>query len=294
MKVFLTGSTGFIGSALIPELVGAGHTVLGLSRSTEDDNKLQAAGIVSHRGSLEDLDSLRDGAGQCDGVIHCAYNQDISKLEENSRKESQAIAALAEALKGSSRPLLITSVAAMGAPAPGQIAREDFYTPETPNPRKSTEIAGQAAAEIGINVSVVRLPQVHSPAKLGFVGQLLRIAREKGVSAYVGEGHNAWAAVHLSDAARLYRLALEAAQPGARYHAVGEEGIPVRQFAEVIGAGLNLPLKSLSPDEAKAHFGWLAMFAGMDMRASSVLTQSQLHWQPNGPGMIADLQLVAR
>ncbi len=172
--------------------------------------------------------------------------------------------------------------------------QRSFYTPETPIPRKATVLAGQATAESGINVSVVRLPQVHSPAKLGFVGQLLRIAREKGISAYVGEGHNAWAAVHLSDAARLYRLVIEAGQPGTRYHAVGEEGIPVRQFAEVIGAGLNLPLRSLSPDEAKVHFGWLAMFAGMDMRASSALTRSVLRWQPNGPGMIADLQLVAR
>ncbi len=290
MKVFLTGATGFIGSAIIPELINAGHQVLGLTRSDAGANALTAAGVEVHRGSLDDLGSLRSGASQADGVIHCAYNNDLSKLEKTSRAESQAIEALGAGLLGSDRPLVISSVAAMGAAAPGQLAVEEYYNPNTPNPRKATEIAGAAAAQRGVNVSVVRLSQVHSTVKMGFASQLLRVAREKGVSAYVGDGTSRWAAVHVLDTAHLYRLVLEKGGPGVRYNAVAEEGIAVREIVEVIGAGLKVPVVSLSPEEAKSHFGWLAMFVGMDMSASSLRTQQQMSWQPTGPRLIHDLE----
>jgi nucleoside-diphosphate-sugar epimerase len=290
MKVFLTGATGFIGSAIIPELINAGHQVLGLARSDAGANALTAAGAQVHRGSLDDLDSLRSAASQADGVIHCAYNNDLSNIEKTSRVESQAIEALGDGLRGSDRPLIISSVAAMGAAARGQLATEDYYNPNTPNPRKATENAGTAAAEDGVNVSVVRLSQIHSTVKMGFVSQLLRVAREKGVSAYISDGSSRWAAVHVLDTAHLYRLVLEKGGPGARYNAVAEEGIAVREIAEVIGAGLKVPVVSLSREEAKSHLGWLAMFVGMDMSASSLQTQQQLSWQPRGPGLIHDLE----
>lgn len=289
MKVFLTGASGFIGSAIIPELINAGHQVLGLARSDASTNALISAGVQVHRGNLEDLDSLRNGASQSDGVIHCAHNNELSNIEETSRVESQAIEALSAGLLGTDRPLIITSVAAMGTAAPGQIATEDHYNPNTQNPRKATENAGATAADRGVNVSVVRLPQVHNTVKQGFVSSLIRVAREKGVSAYIGDGANRWPAAHVLDVAHLYRLVLEKDEPGARYNAVAEQGIAVRQIAEVIGAGLKLAVVSLSPEEATSHFGWLAMFAGMDMPASGSLTQRRVNWQPTGPGLIRDL-----
>lgn len=290
MKVFLTGATGFVGSALVFELIHAGHKVIGLTRSDAGAKTLSAAGAQVHRGSLEDLNSLLQGASQSDGVIHCAYNNDLSNPEENDRNEAEAIEALASGLEGSRRPLIITSVAGMGAAAPGQLATEDFYDPNTPNPRKATEKAGAAAADRGVNVAVVRLAQVHNTVKQGFVSATTKVAREKGISAYIGDGTNRWPAVHVLDAARLYRLALQKHEPGARYHAVDEEGIPLRQIAEVIGAGLNVPVVSLSREEAKSHFGWLVMFVGMDMPASSSRTQQSVRWHPSGPGMIHDLE----
>lgn len=274
MKVFLTGATGFIGSAIIPELINAGHEVLGLTRSDAGANALTAAGAKVHRGGVDDLDSLRNGASQADGVVHCAYNNDLSNMERTSQTESQAIEALSTGLLGSDRPLIISSVAAMGAAAPGQLAVESYYNPNTPNPRKATEIAGEAAAQRGVHVSIVRLPQVHSTVKMGFASQLLRVAREKGVSAYIGNGASRWAAVHVIDTAHLYRLVLEKGVPRARYNAVAEEGIAIRDIAGVIGAGLKVPVVSLSPEEAKTHFGWLAMFVGMDMSASSLQTNN--------------------
>jgi nucleoside-diphosphate-sugar epimerase len=290
MKVFLTGATGFIGSAIIPALINAGHHVLGLTRSDAGANSLIAAGAQVHRGDLEDLDSLRSGASQSDGVIHCAYDHDFSKHEENSRKEARAIEALGAELVGSDRPLIITSVAGMGAAAPGQLATEDYHNPNTPHPRKATENAGAAAAERGVNVSVVRLPQVHNTVKQGLVSYLIRVAREESLSAYIGDGVNRWAAAHVLDVAFLYRLVLEKHEPGARYNAVAEEGIPLRQIAEVIGTGLKVPVVGLSPEDAKSHFGWLAMFAAMDMPASSLRTQQRVNWHPAGPGLIPDLE----
>lgn len=290
MKVFLTGATGFIGSAIIRELIDAGHQVLGLTRSDAGAKALAGTGAQVHRGSLDDLDSLRSAASQADGVIHCAYNNDLSNIEETSRQESRAIQALGAGLLGSDRPLIVTSVAAMGAAAPGQLAMEQYYNPNTPNPRKATEIAGAAAADRGVNVSVVRLPQVHNTVKVGFGSQLLRVAREKNVSAYIDDGATRWAAAHLLDVAHLYRLVLEKYGPGTRYNAVAEEGIAVREIAEAIGTGLKLPVVSFSPEKGKSHFGWLAMFVGMDMSASSLRTQQQLSWQPTGPGLIHDLE----
>lgn len=260
MRVFLTGATGFIGSAIIPELINAGHQVLGLTRSDAGANSLIAAGAEAHRGSLEDMESLRSGAAQSDGVIHCAFDhsafgQDFSKFIEVCEKDKRAIEALGGALKGSDRPLVITSGTGAGSAAPGQLATEDHFDLNHPNPRKGSEEAAAAMSAAGVNVSVVRLPQVHDPVKQGLVTYSIVVARAKGVSAYLGDGLNRWPAAHVLDVARLYKLALEKGQAGARYHAVGEEGITAREIAEAIGRGLKVPVVSLSSEEAAGHFG---------------------------------------
>lgn len=290
MRVFVTGATGFIGSAIVAELLRAGHQVLGLARSDSGAQALAAAGAEAHRGNLEDLDSLRRGAARSDGVIHCAFDHDFSNFVANCEKDSRAIAALGSALAGSSRPLVITSGTGMGSAGHGQPATEDVFNIEHPNARKASELAASAAAADGVNVSVVRLPQVHDTAKQGLVTYAIAMAREKGVSAYVGDGLNRFAAAHVLDVARLYRLALERSEPGARYHAVAEEGVSFRDIAEVIGRGLNVPLAALPPEEAAAHFGWLGMFAGLDMAASSAQTRTRLDWAPARPGLIEDLE----
>jgi nucleoside-diphosphate-sugar epimerase len=293
MRVFLTGATGFIGSQIVPELLKAGHKVLGLTRSDAGAKSLVAAGAEAHRGDIEDLDSLRSGAAQSDGVIHTAFNHDFSKFVENCENDKRAIEAMGEALLGSDRPLIITSGTGMGNVVPGQLASEDAFNPNSPNPRRASEIAGIAIAERGVNVSVVRLPQVHDPEKQGLITVLVQIAREKKVSAYLGDGLNRWPAAHVLDVARLYRLALEKRQKGSRYNAVAEEGVPVREVAAVIGRRLKVPVVSLSKEQAAAHFGWLAMFADYDMPASSALTRERLGWQPTGPGLIADLEQLS-
>jgi nucleoside-diphosphate-sugar epimerase len=295
MRVFLTGATGFIGSAIVAELINAGHQVLGLSRSDAGARSLIAAGAEVHRGNLEDPETLRAGAAQSDGVIHCAFDHsafggDFSKFVEVCEKDKRAIEALGDALRGSARPLVITSGTGMGNAAPGQPATEDHFDPNHPNPRKASEVAGASVAEHGVNVSVVRLPQVHDTVKQGLITYVVQVAREKGASAYIGEGLNRWPAAHVRDVARLYRLALEKHQAGARYHAVAEEGISMREIAEVVGRRLNTPVVSISQEQAPAHFGWLAMFAGYDMPASSAITQQRLGWHPTGPGLIADLE----
>jgi nucleoside-diphosphate-sugar epimerase len=292
MRVFLTGATGFIGSAIVPELLKAGHQVLGLTRSDAGAQALAAAGAQAHRGSLEDPDSLRAGAAQADGVIHCAFDHDFSNFAANCQKDSRAIEAVGSALAGSDRPLVITSGTGMGAPGDGRPATEDVFNLDHPNPRSASEIAGAAALAAGVNVSVVRLPQVHDPVRQGLVTYMVAIAREKGVSAYVGDGLNRWPAAPVLDVARLYRLALERAQAGARYHAVAEEGVTARQIAEVVGAGLKVPAVSLAPEEAAGHFGWMAMFASLDMPASSAWTRETLGWSPTGPTLIADLKAM--
>jgi nucleoside-diphosphate-sugar epimerase len=290
MRIFVTGATGFIGSTIVPELINAGHQVLGLTRSDAGTQALIAAGAEVHRGNLEDLDSLRAGAAKSDGVIHCAFDHDFSNFVAVCEKDRRAIEALGDALAGSERPLVITSGTGMGNATPGKPATEDHFDPNHPNPRRSSEVAGASVAARGVNVSVVRLPQVHDTVKQGLVTYAVAVAREKGVSAYVGDGLNRWPAAHVLDTARLYRLALEKAEAGARYNAVAEEGIPVREIAEVVGHGLKVPVVALSPEEAAGHFGWLAPFAGWDMPASSAQTQERLGWRPTGPGLIADLE----
>jgi nucleoside-diphosphate-sugar epimerase len=289
MRIFLTGATGFIGSALVPELIQAGHQVVGMARSDAGAHALIGAGAEVHRGSLEDPESLRSGAAKADGVIHMAFDHDFSKFVEICEKDRRAIAALGSALAGSDRPLIITSGTGVGSGQHGELATEDVFNTSHPNPRIGSELAGNALLEAGINVSVVRLPQVHNPFKQGLITPLIDIARKKGVLAYVGEGRNRWPAGHLSDVVRLYRLAVEAREPGARYHAVGEEGISSREIVEALGRGLNLPVVSIAPEEAAAHFGWMAMFVGLDMPASSARTQARLGWHPTGPTLIADL-----
>ncbi len=299
MRVFLTGATGFIGSAIVPELIQAGHRVLGLTRSDAGAQALIAAGAEVHRGNLEDLETLRSGAAQSDAVIHCAFDHsafgnDFSKFGEVCEKDRHAIETLGDALRGSDRPLVITSGTGMGNAVPGQPATEDRFDPNHPNPRKASEVAGASVAERGVNVSVVRLPQVHDTVKQGLITYAVQVAREKGASAYIGEGLNRWPAAHVLDVAHLYRLAIEKQkakhEAGSRYNAVAEEGVSMREIAEVIGRGLQVPVVSLSQDEAQAHFGWLAMFAGSDMPASSAQTRQRLGWRPTGPGLIADLE----
>lgn len=290
MRVFVTGATGFIGSAIVRELISAGHQVLGLTRSDAGAQSLKAAGAEVHRGDLEDLESLRTGAAGSDGVIHTAFDHNFANFVANCEKDRRAIEALGTMLLGSNRPLIITSGVGMGSAAPGQPATEDHFNPHHPNPRVASELAGASLSARGVNVSVVRLPQVHNTVKQGLITYLIALAREKGVSAYQGDGLNRWSAVHLLDAARLYRLALEKQMAGARYHAVAEEGVPVREIAEVIGKSLKVPVVAKSPEDAATHFGWLAMFAGLDLTASSAWTQEQLGWHPTGPGLISDLE----
>jgi nucleoside-diphosphate-sugar epimerase len=291
MRVFVTGATGFIGSLVVKELLGAGHQVLGLARSEAGAKSLSAAGAQVHRGDLEDLEGLRSGAAASDGVIHTAFIHDFSKFKENCEIDRRAIEALGSALAGSDRLLIVSS--GIGPWTPGGLTTEDVDPPaHSPMPRVSEQSA-MALIPQGVKAAVMRLPQVHDTVKQGLVTYLIAVAREKGISAYVGEGLNRWPAAHVVDTARLYRLAFEQQVAGAKYHAVAEEGVPLRDIAEVIGRGLKIPVVSMSPEEAAAHFGWLGLFAGLDLSASSAKTQKLLGWHPTGPGLIADLERMS-
>lgn len=289
MRIFVTGATGFIGSAVIPELLAAGHQVIGLTRSPEGAAKLQAKGVEVHQGTLEDPQTLTRGAEKADAVIHLAFDHDFSDFPANCRKDAAAIAALGTPLIGSERPLLITSAVGMGTPAPGEIAREDVLNLEQRNPRTASERAGQDLLERGVNVMAIRLSQIHDTRRQGLVSYLIDIARARGEAVYVGQGDTCWSACHIGDTARLYRLAAERAKRGERYNAVAEEGISMRGIAEAIGKSLNLPVRSITPEQAAEQLGAMAHFAVLDMAASSAWTQAELAWTPSGPSLLEDL-----
>jgi nucleoside-diphosphate-sugar epimerase len=291
MRVFVTGATGNIGSKVVKDLIAAGHQVIGLYRSEEKVAALAAAGAEPYRGSIADPDSLKEGAARSDGVIHLAFNHDFSHFVQNCEDDRRVIAALGLVLAGSDRPLIITSGTPIANTVPGEPAREDNpIVGSDVHPRAASEEAAAAVAADGVNVSVVRLPQVHDPVTQGLITPAIEMYRAKGVCAYVGDGLNRWPAAHVLDVARLYKLAIEKGEPNAKYHAVAEEGVPMRAIAEAIGRRLNLPVKSIAPEEAPDIFGWLTMFAGLDMPASSEQTRKKLGWQPTGPGLIADLE----
>lgn len=294
MRIFLTGATGFIGSHIVPELIWEGHQVLGLTRSKAGAETLNAAGAEVHHGDIEDLESLRRGAAQCDAVIHTAFDHNFANFAANCQKDGRVIEALGSALEGSDRPLVITSATAMGAAVAGEPSSEDHFNPDHPNPRVASELAGHEQLQRGINVSVMRLSQIHDTRKQGLVSELIPLALKSGVSAYIGEGKNLWSAAHIDDTAHLYRLAVEKAEPGARYHATAEQGIAFHAIAEVIGTTLNVPVVSLKGQEAAEHFGWLTAFVAKDMSASNALTRERLNWNPLGRGLLEDLAQLER
>jgi nucleoside-diphosphate-sugar epimerase len=288
MRIFVTGATGFIGSAVVKELIDAQHSVIGYARSDAGAKSLIAVGAEVLRGDLEDLDALRSGAASSDGVIHTAFIHDFSKFKENCEIDTRAIETLGSALEGSDRPLLVTSGLALLAS--GRLAtEEDPPVPTSASYPRASEVSAMSLLARRVRASVVRLPQVHDRVKQGLVSYLINIARQKGASAYVGDGSNRWAAVHVLDAARLYRLALEKGTAGAKYHAVAEEGVPVKEIAEAIGRGLKLPTVSVSAERVGEQFGVLGSFAGLDLVASSALTQKRLDWRPTQVGLMDDL-----
>jgi nucleoside-diphosphate-sugar epimerase len=288
MRIFVTGATGFIGTELVKELMAAGNEVRGLTRSEAGAQQLEAVGAGVHRGTLQDLDSLRSGAAGMDAVVNLAFNHDdMSKFAENGRDEREAIEALGSVLEPG-QLLVVTSGTGLASGVPGHL-RLESDPPQSGFPRQPEDVA-RAVAERGVRVAIVRLPQVHDTRKQGLVPFLTEAARQKGVSAYVGDGANRWAAAPLADVSRLYRLVVEQTGRGVTvHHAVQEEGVALRDIAETLGKGLELPVASLDQEKAAEHFGWLAHFAGLDMPASSEWTRKTLGWEPTGPGLIEDL-----
>jgi len=287
MRVFVTGAAGFVGSAVVQELLGAGHTVLGLARSDANVETLQKLRAEVLRGSLEDLDSLRQGAATTDGTIHCAFIHDFANFAESGRIDKLAIEAMGEVLAGSNKPFIVTS--GVAGLTPGRAATEDDVAPAGDLPRVS-EQTGLSFAPRGVRAMAVRLPQVHgAPGKCGLLSYLAESARRNGVAAYVGDGTNRWAGAHVLDVAPVYRLALEKGKAGARYHAVSEEGVPMIEMMRAVGKQLRLPVKSISSDDAAGQFGPMARFAASDLQGSSTKTQAELGWKPTHIGLIEDI-----
>ena len=286
MRVFVTGATGFIGSRIVPELIGAGHQVLGLSRGEAGAQFLAKAGAQVQRGDLEDLESLRSGAAASDAVLHVAFRHDWTKFADSCALDKRAIEAMGAVLQGSSRPFIVSSGVGVAA---GRAATENDPPLSSPSIPRVSEVTALALLEHGVHASVMRLPQIHDTVKQGLITPLIAIARAKGVSAYVGDGHNRWPAAHVTDVARLYRLALEKFAAGARYHAVAEEGVPLKEIATAIGRGLNVPVISIPPEQAQEHFGFLGFFAGRDAQVSSAQTRAKFGWDPTGPDLLTDL-----
>jgi len=288
MRVFVTGAAGFIGTETTRELIANGHQVVGLARSEANVGTLKQLGAEVHRGSLQDLDSLKSGARDSDGVIHLAFIHDFSKFAENGAIDKTAIEAMGDVLAGTNKPFIVTS--GTGLVAPGVLITEEMRRDASPHVPRVSEQAGLAYASRGVRAMTIRLPQVHgADGKAGLITYLLELARQKGAAAYVGEGTERWAAAHRQDVSRLYRLALEKGTTDGIYHAVGEEGVPMRQIIEVIGRALKVPIVSIRKEEAGDYYGPLARFAGLDMPASSALTRQRLGWTPTGIGLIADI-----
>jgi nucleoside-diphosphate-sugar epimerase len=286
MRVFVTGAAGFIGTATTRELLAHGHEVIGLARNDANVETIEKLGAKVHRGSLEDVESLKRAAKDADGVIHLAFIHDFSKFAENGQIDARAVAAMGSVMEGTGKPLVVTS--GVGMLSPGRMATEDMQ--HQPGMPRMSESAAFAFSDRGVRTMAVRLPQVHGgEGKAGFVGYLFNVARDKDVSAYVGDGSNRWSAAHRRDVARLYRLVLEKGTAGKAYHAVADEAVPVRDLAELFARILNVETKSLTPNEAGAHFGFMAMFAGLDMPASSARTQAELGWKPTEIGVIEDI-----
>jgi len=292
MRVFVTGASGFVGSAIVQELLSAGHQVLGMVRSDSAAENITALGAEAHHGNLDDIESIKSGAAVCDAVIHTAFNHDFSKFKDNCETDRRVIEALGSVLAGTARPLVVTSGIGLLNGFNRPVTEDDVPTAGSAViPRMASEEAAHAATDLGVDTYIMRLPPtVHGEGDHGFVPLVIGIARDKGVSAYIGEGHNRWSAVHRFDAAVLYRLIIEQRPALKVYHAVAEEGIAFREIATTIGEGLQLPTVSKSADEAPAHFGWFTHFAGLDCLASGAKSRAVTGWQPKQTGLIHDLK----
>ncbi|OPA86342.1 NAD-dependent dehydratase [Pseudomonas fluorescens] len=292
MRIFVTGANGFIGSRVVSELLADGYQVTGLVRSDASAQALEAKGAQAQRGTLEDPQAWVNALEHCDGVIHTAFDHDFNHFVANCEKDRRVISAMGAVLEGSQRPLIITSATGMGHNGDDDLAREAIFNAAHPHPRVASELEGNRQLDAGIDVRVVRLPQVHDTVRQGLITYYVALAREKGVAAYINDGANCFSAAHVSDVAKLYVSVLENGERGARYNAVAEQGVSARQIAEVVAEGLGVSTTSLQPEASAAHFGWFAMFAAVDLRASSEWTRHQLNWQPNAPGLLDDLRAM--